>query len=110
LFKRISPRKSWEGFWGGFVVVVFASQIISRYYTTLTGYDMSLTWYEWLALAVVTVVSGTFGDLTESLLKRTFGVKDSGNILPGHGGILDRIDSVILVSPAVFIFLEIIRN
>jgi phosphatidate cytidylyltransferase len=104
LFKRISPRKSWEGFWGGFVVVILASLIISRYNT-------SLTCYEWLAFAVVTVVSATFGDLTESLIKRTFGVKDSGNILPGHGGILDRFDSVTLAAPAVFIFLEIIiRN
>jgi phosphatidate cytidylyltransferase len=101
LFKRISPLKSWEGLWGGFVVVLIVSQIFAQYFTLLT-------WYEWLLFAVVTVVAATFGDLMESLLKRTYGVKDSGNILPGHGGVLDRFDSVILVAPSVFILLEIL--
>jgi phosphatidate cytidylyltransferase len=101
LFPRISPRKSWEGFFGGFVAVLIASQVLARYFTLLNC-------YEWLLFAVVTVVAATFGDLMESLLKRTYGVKDSGNILPGHGGMLDRFDSAILVSPAVYIFLELI--
>jgi phosphatidate cytidylyltransferase len=103
LFERISPLKSWEGFWGGCAFVLIASQVFARYFTLLT-------WYEWLLFAVVTVVAATFGDLIESLLKRTGGVKDTGNILPGHGGILDRFDSAILVAPSVFILLEILLN
>ncbi|MDR3266015.1 MAG: phosphatidate cytidylyltransferase [Tannerella sp.] len=104
LFERISPLKSWEGFLGGFVIVLMASQVFAKYITVLNR-------YEWLLFAIVTVVAATFGDLMESLLKRTYGAKDSGNILPGHGGILDRFDSAIFVSPAVYIFLEIIiRN
>jgi phosphatidate cytidylyltransferase len=104
LFERISPLKSWEGFFGGYAAVLIASQIFAKYFTILT-------WYEWLLFATVTAVAATLGDLTESLLKRTCGAKDSGNILPGHGGMLDRFDSVILVSPAVYIFLEtVIRN
>lgn len=102
LFKRISPLKSWEGFWGGFAVVLIASQIFARYLSILTG-------YEWLLLAVVTVITATFGDLTESLLKRACGAKDSGNLLPGHGGILDRFDSVTLAAPATYMLLEILR-
>ena len=104
LFKRISPLKSWEGFWGGLTVVIITSLVLSRYYR-------ELEWYYWLTFAVITVVAATWGDLIESLLKRTFGVKDSGNMLPGHGGALDRFDSAILASPAVYILFElIIRN
>ena len=104
LFKRISPLKSWEGFGGGLVVVMIASLVFSHFFK-----DMA--WYYWLAFAVITVVSATWGDLIESLLKRTYSVKDAGNILPGHGGLLDRFDSAILASPVVYIFFElIIRN
>ena len=104
LFKRVSPLKSWEGFVGGLVVVVITALVFSYYFK-------DLTWYNWLALAVIIVVSATYGDLIESLLKRIYGVKDSGNILPGHGGVLDRFDSAILAAPAVYIFFElIIRN
>lgn len=103
LFQRISPLKSWEGFWGGLTVVVLISLIFSRFFS-----DMS--WYYWLIFAVITVISATFGDLLESLLKRTYGVKDSGNILPGHGGVLDRFDSVILASPAAYVFFELITR
>lgn len=107
LFQRISPLKSWEGFWGGLGVVVIASLVFSRFYT-------EIAWYYWLVFAVVTVVSATFGDLLESLLKRTYGVKDSGHLLPGHGGVFDRFDSVILASPAVYVFFEwifrVLRN
>ena len=101
LFPRISPLKSWEGFFGGLTVVVIASIIFSHIYT-------EIMWYYWLAFAIITAVSATWGDLIESLLKRTYSVKDSGNILPGHGGVLDRFDSVILASPIVFVFLKII--
>lgn len=105
LFPRISPLKSWEGFWGGLIVVIIASQLFARFY------PMNLLWYDWLLLGLTTVIFGTFGDLIESLMKRTYGVKDSGKILPGHGGILDRFDSVMLAIPAVFLYIEFfIRN
>ena len=104
LFKRISPLKSWEGFFGGLFFVVVASLVFAHYYK-------ELEWYYWLAFAIITVIAATWGDLIESLIKRTYGVKDSGNILPGHGGMLDRFDSALLASPAVYIFFElIIRN
>ena len=103
LFKRISPRKSWEGFFGGLFVVVVSSLAFSFFYN-------EMTWYYLLSFAVVTVVFATFGDLIESLIKRMYGVKDSGNILPGHGGMFDRFDSVIFVSPAIYIFLRLIQG
>jgi phosphatidate cytidylyltransferase len=100
LFPRISPLKSWEGFFGGLTVVIIASIIFSRFHT-------GMEWYYWLAFAVVTSVFATWGDLMESQIKRVFGVKDSGNIFPGHGGVFDRFDSVILASPAVYILFKI---
>ena len=104
LFERISPKKSWEGFWGGLIIVLLASQ-------GFAWYAPELNRLQWLGLAAVIVAFATWGDLTESLLKRTLGVKDSGNILPGHGGILDRFDSVLMAVPAAYIYLElIIRN
>ena len=103
LFQRISPLKSWEGFFGGLVAVVIASLVFSYYYA-------EMEWFHWLVFAVITVVFATLGDLAESLIKRTYGVKDSGNILPGHGGMLDRFDSLILVSPAIYVYLELITR
>ena len=104
LFQRISPLKSWEGFFGGLVVVIIASLVCAYYFT-------ELQWYYWLVFAILTVVSATCGDLIESLLKRTYGVKDSGTLFPGHGGALDRFDSAILVAPVIYVFFElIIRN
>ena len=102
LFPRISPLKSWEGFFGGLTVVIIASLVFSRFSL------MEMEWYYWLAFAIITTVSATWGDLIESLFKRTYGAKDSGNILPGHGGVFDRFDSVVLVSPAIFVFFKII--
>ena len=105
LFSRISPKKTWEGFWGGLMITLLSSLVIAYYFPEL------ITLYQSLVLAVVTVVFGTWGDLVESLLKRTCGTKDSGTLLPGHGGILDRFDSVILASPVVFVYVELfIRN
>ena len=104
LFERISPKKSWEGFWGGLVIVLIASQAFAWYAPAIGR-------LHWLGLAAVIVLFATWGDLTESLLKRTLGVKDSGNVLPGHGGILDRFDSVLMASPAAYCYLEFfIRN
>lgn len=104
LFARISPKKSWEGFFGGLAVAVLGSQLLA----TL---DPLYSHLQWMGLAIVVVAFGTWGDLIESLLKRTIGVKDSGNLLPGHGGMLDRFDSLLLAAPASYIYIELfIRN
>ena len=100
LFPRISPAKSWEGSIGGAVFVLAAAWAISYW---LDG--VMLTTIEWLGLGLVVVVFGTWGDLVESLFKRTLGIKDSGNILPGHGGMLDRFDSALLAIPAAVVYL-----
>ncbi len=100
LFPRISPGKSWEGSIGGAVFVLAAAYAIS-YYLDQT----MLNTLQWLGLGLVVVVFGTWGDLVESLLKRTLGVKDSGTILPGHGGMLDRFDSSLLAIPAAVVYL-----
>ena len=108
LFERISPKKSWEGVFGGATFVIAAAIAIalvpalSNVFNP-TGYGV----VAWITLGVVTVVASTLGDLFESLLKRTAGVKDSGNVIPGHGGILDRIDSLLFVTLATVITLQI---
>ena len=99
LFPRISPGKSWEGSIGGAVFVLAAA------YGASYIDDGMLNLPQWLGLGLVVVVFGTWGDLVESLLKRTLGVKDSGNILPGHGGMLDRFDSSLLAIPAAVVYL-----
>ena len=105
LFPRISPGKSWEGSVGGGLLVV-AVALVVWHFTTLYGVnDLGLTAYEWAGLGLVVVVFGTWGDLVESLFKRTLGIKDSGNILPGHGGMLDRFDSSLLAIPAAVVYL-----
>jgi phosphatidate cytidylyltransferase len=100
LFPRISPGKSWEGSIGGAVFVLVAAWAISSF---LDGQMLTLP--EWLGLGLTVVVFGTWGDLVESLFKRTLGIKDSGNILPGHGGMLDRFDSSLLAIPAAVVYL-----
>jgi phosphatidate cytidylyltransferase len=105
LFERISPKKSWEGVIGGIAASV-AGAYVTHYWFDEFFQVPDLT--TWVGLSVVVAVFATFGDLVESLIKRTVGVKDSGNIMPGHGGILDRIDSLLLVSPAVLIYLMLI--
>ena len=105
LFERISPKKSWEGVFGG-VAACIAGAYITHYWFDEFFQVPELT--VWVGLSVVVAVFATLGDLVESLIKRTAGVKDSGNILPGHGGILDRIDSLLLVAPAVLIYLMLI--
>ena len=105
LFPRISPGKSWEGSIGGGVFVIAAAALV--WYLTDT-YDMNPTgmgMWEWMGLGLTVVVFGTWGDLVESLFKRTLGIKDSGNILPGHGGMLDRFDSSLLAIPAAVVYL-----
>lgn len=101
LFERISPKKSWEGSIGGGIVAIGASLVLAHFFPF-----MSI--WEWMGLSLVVVVFGTWGDLTESLLKRQLHVKDSGNILPGHGGMLDRFDSALMAIPAAVVYLYII--
>ena len=97
LFERISPKKSWEGSIGGGVLAIAASFVMAHFFPFLST-------MEWIGLAFVVVVFGTWGDLTESLLKRQLNIKDSGNILPGHGGLLDRFDSALMAIPAAVIY------
>ena len=105
LFPRISPGKSWEGSIGGGLLVV-AVAVLVWYLTDQYGVnDLGLTAYEWAGLGLVVVVFGTWGDLIESLFKRTLGIKDSGNVLPGHGGMLDRFDSTLMAVPAAVVYL-----
>ena len=104
LFPRISPKKSWEGSIGGGITAIAASQVIAYFIPfaeTLTPLTSHLLW---AGLALLTVIVGTWGDLVESFLKRRLGIKDSGNILPGHGGMLDRFDSSLLAIPAAVVY------
>ena len=105
MFPRVSPKKSWEGLAGGAVMAVVASVIFSRL-TDIAGFSTAV----WIGLAIVIVVFGTIGDLCESIFKRTLGVKDSGTILPGHGGMLDRFDSVLFATIGTIMYLGIITT
>ena len=105
LFPRISPGKSWEGSIGGGILVMGIAVLI-WYLTEQYGVnELSLNAFEWVGLGLTVVIFGTWGDLIESLLKRTLGIKDSGTILPGHGGMLDRFDSSLLAIPAAVVYL-----
>ena len=119
LFPRVSPGKTWEGSIGGAVIVLIIAAVIS-YFSTQSpselstqspsllgraGVGLQLSTLKWLGLGLVVVFFGTWGDLVESLFKRTLGIKDSGNILPGHGGMLDRFDSSLMAIPAAVIYL-----
>ena len=101
LFERISPKKSWEGFWGGLVFSVLSG--VAYFY--FVDQAQGLLFY--VILGVIASIFATFGDLVESMFKRSIGVKDSGNLIPGHGGILDRIDSLLFVLPATALYLYI---
>lgn len=103
LFPRVSPGKSWEGSIGGGLVVMGVAGLVATYVDN--GTQPMLTIWQWLGLGLTVVVCGTWGDLVESLFKRTLGIKDSGNILPGHGGMLDRFDSSLLAIPAAVVYL-----
>ena len=101
LFERHSPKKTWEGFAGGLFTSCTVAFIISFYYT-------ELAWFDWVIIAVLTCIFGTIGDLIESMFKRSIHVKDSGEILPGHGGLLDRFDGLLLAAPVVYTYLHLI--
>ncbi len=100
LMERISPKKSWEGFFGGIAFSIILAWVLSPWLgvTDRKG---------WLIIAVIISVAGTFGDLVESMFKRSYGIKDSGRIMPGHGGFLDRFDSVFLSFPLVYLYLSL---
>ncbi len=100
LFERISPGKTWEGSIGGFVFAMLTAWGLSFIFQQLTV-------PQWLILALIIVVTGSLGDLVESMLKRSLGIKDSGTFLPGHGGLLDRFDAVFISAPFVFVYLAL---
>lgn len=100
LFERISPKKSWEGFFGGAALaMVFAFGVAHFFHT--------LSLLQWIIVGLIIIVGGTFGDLVESLLKRSIEIKDSGTSLPGHGGFLDRFDGLFISAPFIVCYLEI---
>ncbi|MDR0542628.1 MAG: phosphatidate cytidylyltransferase [Dysgonamonadaceae bacterium] len=100
LFERISPKKSWEGFFGGLLLAVASSLVFARF-------TPEILYYHWMGMAMAVAVFGAWGDLTESLIKRTLDVKDSGKILPGHGGFLDRFDSLLLAVYAMLFYVQL---
>lgn len=106
LFERISPKKTIEGFLGGLVFSILASVLISKYFI---GSSSMTTLYIWIGIALISSIFGTIGDLVESKFKRIALVKDSGTIMPGHGGVLDRLDSIIFVAPFVYLFYQILN-
>ena len=108
LFERISPKKTIEGFFGGVVFAAFAGFLISKFYIQPTPEFSNKSILIWMIIALIVSVFGTIGDLIESKFKRIAGVKDSGSIMPGHGGVLDRLDSVIFVAPVIYLFYQIL--
>jgi len=100
LFERISPKKSWEGFFGGALLALVFALGIAHYF-------QSLNIVQWLVVWVIIMVGGTFGDLVESLLKRSIAIKDSGSSIPGHGGFLDRFDGLFLAAPFIAAYLKL---
>ena len=100
LFERVSPKKSWEGFLGGAFSAIVVAFVISQYFVVLED-------WKWLVIAGIIIIAGTYGDLVESLFKRSIEIKDSGSVLPGHGGFMDRFDGLLLSAPFITAFLKI---
>lgn len=100
LMERISPKKTWEGFVGGIILAAMAAWFLS-------GWLGVVDKLHWIIIALIVSIAGTYGDLVESMLKRSTGVKDSGSIMPGHGGFLDRFDSSIVSFPLVYLFISL---
>ena len=109
LFEKISPKKTVEGFFGGLIFAIFAGYLISSYLIKPSTQFSNKSMLIWMIIAAIVGVIGTVGDLIESKFKRIAGVKDSGKIMPGHGGVLDRLDSVIFVAPFIFLFYKILN-
>jgi phosphatidate cytidylyltransferase len=101
LFERMTPKKTWEGFTGGVIATILSSWLLFDF----SEYQSLMAW---LVLGFVIAIASVFGDFVESMFKRNAGVKDSGNLMPGHGGILDRIDSILFVFPVVFVYIGIL--
>lgn len=101
LFERVSPKKTWEGVIGGGLLCFAAAFVLSMYFVDITLLD-------WIAISSIIVVFGTYGDLFESMFKRSIKTKDSGVLLPGHGGVLDRFDGVFMAAPFVYVYLLLI--
>lgn len=106
LLERISPKKTWEGFIGGMLCCIGVSALFANGLFAMDGLNSNVG--RWIGLGAVVSVFGTWGDLVESMIKRNLRIKDSGNILPGHGGILDRVDSLLLAFPAAAVYLMIL--
>jgi phosphatidate cytidylyltransferase len=100
LFERVSPKKTWEGFIGGAITALIVAFILTKYFDSL------LDW-QWYGVAIIIFTTGTLGDLVESLFKRSIDIKDSGSIIPGHGGFMDRFDGLLLSIPFIVTFLKI---
>ncbi len=105
LFPRVSPGKSWEGSIGGALLVVGGAALVWHLLNVYVPDQANLSLWQWMGLGLTVVIFGNWGDLVESLFKRTLGIKDSGNVLPGHGGMLDRFDSTLLAMPAAVVYL-----
>jgi len=103
LWERISPKKTWEGFFGGLILSIVTGYVISLYYP-------ELNYILWIVMAALVSIFGTMGDLVESAFKRSIDIKESGGILPGHGGILDRFDGVLLSTPFVLVLLQLVQE
>jgi len=101
LLERISPKKTWEGTLGGFTMNIIVAIILSIIFKELNT-------IQWIVLSIIIVLSGTLGDLVESMFKRSVHIKDSGKLLPGHGGFMDRLDAIFISSPFVFLYLMLI--
>ena len=107
LMERVSPGKTWEGSIGGGVLTIVAAAVVGVLSARWDGAETAsalMSVPQWMGLGLVVVVMGTLGDLVESLMKRTLGVKDSGNVLPGHGGMLDRFDSALMAIPSAVVY------
>jgi phosphatidate cytidylyltransferase len=100
LFERVSPKKSWEGMVGSFILAMIIATLLCKYFE-------AMTWFQWYIVGVIMVIAGTYGDLVESLFKRSIEIKDSGNTLPGHGGFLDRFDGLLISIPFIIFLLKI---
>ncbi|MCU0325162.1 MAG: phosphatidate cytidylyltransferase [Spirosomaceae bacterium] len=100
LFERVSPKKTWEGFFGGAITSIIVAFILTKYFNDL------LDW-QWYGVATIIFTTGTLGDLVESLFKRSISIKDSGSMIPGHGGFMDRFDGLLLSIPFIVTFLKI---
>lgn len=103
LWERVSPKKTWEGFFGGLLLSMAVGYVISLFYP-------ELHYILWMVMAIIVSCAGTMGDLVKSAFKRSINVKDSGTILPGHGGIIDRFDGVLLSTPFVLVMLQLVMT